>query len=84
MQGRRKVKKIVGTSVSQLLVFRRFCIRKFVKLDGVNFYNSQMLPEQWSTMDKVTADKIKANGMKGDFMSILQRRQPVILPFFIE
>jgi len=38
--------------------------------------NSQMLPEQWSTMDKVTADKIKANGMKGDFMSILQRRQP--------
>ena len=43
-----------------------------------------MLPEQWSTMDKVTADKIKANGMKGDFMSILQRRQPVILLFIIE
>ena len=41
-----------------------------------------MLPEQWSTMDKVTADKIKANGMKGDFMSILQRRQPVILFLF--
>ena len=42
-----------------------------------------MLPEQWSTMDKVTADKIKANGMKGDFMSILQRRQPVILLFLL-
>jgi len=38
--------------------------------------NSQMLPEQWSTVDKVTANKIKADGMKGDFMSIVQRRQP--------
>ena len=39
--------------------------------------NSQMLPDKWSTVDKVTANKIKANGMKGDFMSIVQRRQPV-------
>jgi len=38
--------------------------------------NSQMLPDQWSTTDKVTANKIKANGMRGDFMSIIQRRQP--------
>jgi len=38
--------------------------------------NSQMLPDQWSTVDAVTANKIKANGMRGDFMSIIQRRQP--------
>ena len=44
--------------------------------------NSQMLPDKWSTVDKVTANKIKANGMKGDFMSIVQRRQPVSTKYF--
>ena len=44
--------------------------------------NSQMLPDQWSIVDAVTANKIKANGMRGDFMSIVQRRQPVIFRFF--
>ena len=41
-----------------------------------------MLPDQWSTVDAVTANKIRANGMRGDFMSIVQRRQPVIFRFF--
>ena len=38
--------------------------------------NSQNLPDVWSTTDPYTAKKIKENQMKGDFMAILQRRQP--------
>ena len=41
-----------------------------------NTKNSQMLPDAWSTMDKVTAQKIKDNDMIGDFLAIVQRRQP--------
>ena len=39
--------------------------------------NSQMLPDQWSTVDAVTANKIKANGMRGDVGIPGHRHEPL-------
>lgn len=38
--------------------------------------NSQMLPDAWTTVDKVTAQKVEQNDFRGDFLAVVQRRQP--------
>ena len=38
--------------------------------------NSQEIPESWQEVDPVTAKKIQSEQNRGDFLAIIQRRQP--------
>ena len=38
--------------------------------------NSQEIPDTWVQVDPVTSQKIKSEGNRGDFLALIQRRQP--------
>ena len=41
-----------------------------------NSINSQQIPKDWDSIDSYTSSKIRENQSKGDFMAVVQRRQP--------
>ena len=46
-------------------------MKKFSRTEG-----SQVMSEEWDNIDPVTSKKIHDNGDRGDFVALVQRRQP--------